>query len=57
MDKLKKEQYREYLEQEIDYLSSWKDNCILMNADIKVNIIRTRFEMMKELYKLENEKE
>lgn len=57
MDKLTKEKYREYLEEKIRYLHSWREACPLMNAELRANIIRTHFEMMKELYKLDNEKE
>lgn len=55
MDKLTKEKYREYLEKEIEYFRLRREN--VLDPKTKAANIRTQFEMMKELYKIDNEKE
>ncbi len=57
MDKLTKDIYREALICNSDYLKQWREGNPFISADVKIAIIRTEFEMMKELYKLDNEKE
>ena len=57
MDKLTKEQYRDYLVKQIENISNWLENCPFMPTDNKIELRKLEAADMEKLYRLDNEKE
>lgn len=57
MDKLTKEQYRDYLVKQIEYASKWRESCPFMNAANKIELMKLEVADIEKLYELDNEKE
>lgn len=57
MDKLTKERYREYLTKNIEALDELCNYADRLDQQANMILLRDHFEFMKELYRLDNEKE
>lgn len=57
MDKLTKEQYRDYLVKQIEYAFKWRESRPLINAANKIELMKLEAADMEKLYRLDNEKE